>query len=649
MAKPKLQYCEVDSIDVSSYVVTWKVTRQENSSISTATIQFTNSITDVVSFDESNAQHTIELSRGVLASNETKVFKGEIISFTIDGRTITCTCYCELYKAVRAEVTKSFDQNIDTEAGNVSEIFSTLMEDYAVLTATVGDSVTDSGAVNVLSKFICNHADVFERCEKLAEVLDWQFYYDPDTDKVYFEEQGSTAATDILTVGSNITNKPVWKYDKSSMVNFYTVVGGQDSVETEQAFDGDGAEDEFTISYTPESVRVEVGGVLQTGGNEATSGTFDYQVDTENKQILFEAGSIPGVGVGNVVIIYTHLLPRPVLAKNAASILTYGEFKKTSFSSELRDVDDVSAYCKKYVSIYSVPFISTALSIIDAEDLWPGQTATVVDNANGINGQFFVTKVEMFYPYTADKITIGDEELRTAGLGSTTTDRIRRLEEEQGSNQDILTHILDQTRTIKYKRRYMKLQKRSLAGSGVFVWSNPVYGVWGTSIWTESAAFIVGNASYGVLGASQLGGGGFGSYTTESLHQGDNTYKELCYDTDFHDAINSTATFDTGNKRIDFTAGQIWYSDVVFIGTSFSFLTLTLGTLTGSVTLEVSADNKGTWQTVTSGVRVAVGTATTAGVYIRITEDAAGAARVAPTTDSYGQVTAPAIKLLMED
>ena len=502
------------------------------------------------------------------------------------------------------------------------------MEDYAGLTAVVGDTVVDSGALNTLSKFICNHADVYERCEKLSEALDWIFYYDPDTDKVHFEPKGTQTSSLILTVGSNVTNNPKWRYDKTQIVNKYSIIGGEELVETEEDFNGDGAEDTFTLTYTPVSVRVEVGGTLQVGGNDTTTTAFDYSVDPDNKEIIFETGSVPGVGVGNVVVIYSHLLPRPVLAKDDLSILTYGLKQKTNFFTELVNVDDVKLYAKQYISVYKDPFRSTQLYVIDAEDLFPGQSVQIIDNVNNINDFFYVTKVEMFYPYTSDKVTVNDSDLREINFTKSTTDRVRRLEEEQGSNQDKLTQLFDLTRPVFYKRRYVKKQKRTVTGTNIGIYGNHLYGIYGT-------------AQYGTTDLSAT--------TAVFVHQGQSRYKELCYDTVFHDAGSSTATFDTGNKRIDFTAAQVWTSSAIFLGTTFSWVTLNLGTLTGSVAIEISADGKGSWQTLTAGARTAITSADATGVYVRLTEDAAGTARVEPTTNIYGQVTNPAIDCYMEE
>jgi hypothetical protein len=70
---------------------------------------------------------------------------------------------------------------------------------------------------------------------------------------------------------------------------------------------------------------------------------------------------------------------------------------------------------------------------------------------------------------------------------------------------------------------------------------------------------------------------------------------------------------------------------------------------TGTLLIEISSDNKATWETVTEGVRTAVASSDGTGTYIRITENAAGVATIDNTYDAYNQYTAPCVKCYMED
>jgi len=227
--------------------------------------------------------------------------------------------------------------------------------------------------------------------------------------------------------------------------------------------------------------------------------------------------------------------------------------------------------------------------------------------------------------------------------------RLRQLEKKNQSDNDFTTSVIGLDRTFKPRRRYMELQKQSVAGN-TLIWNHPTYGIWNSYNWgaTAQTSFVLGHSSYGILGTSELGSQA-SSPVTVKLVQGKMTYQEYCYDTDFHDAVNSTATFSTVTNDIQFTAGQVWYSDVIDLGTTLTYITVTLGTTVGTLLIEVSSDNKSTWQTVTNATRTAVSSSDGLGTYIRITENAAGVASIDLTKNSFNQVTAPVIKAVMED
>ena len=638
MSLPRLTQVHIDGVDVSSYVSAWNITKTFEQSITKAEVLLKSTVSAAgLVFDEDNAFHTIEIWRGITLATDTKIFQGEVASFTKDGKNIYCKCYDDLHKAVRAEVTKSFDMNIDTEAGVISEIFLTLINDYTTLTADA-TTVQASGAVHVLDKFICNHADVYERCEKLAEILDWQFYYNPTDNKVYFEPKGTPSNANILSVGTNIIEVPKWNYDKSKLCNKFTVIGAEEIVETTEL-----GQINVTSGYTQTDVLLNNKPVftkvycdaanppttLRYGGSETTSTTYHYSVDDENKKIVWHtADYTPNVNDWCETR-YGYRVPRPVLASNSASISTHGEHRQTVFKSELKKVTDVEEYVKNYVAKFGEPFISTTLKVVNIDDLYPGETIRVVDSVNSIDKELLINEVTMVYPYRFDQAKVGDKKYKTSSWGVETMDRIRRLEEELGKSQDILIQIIDFNREFKPRRRYFEVQKKTYPDPSADV-------------------FILGSFKYGILGTNKLGDTTGVSYSTVKLVQGKMTYEEYAYDVDFHDAVNSTATFSIATNDITFAAGQVWYSNAIDLGTTLSHVTVDLGTVVGTLLIEISSDGKATWQTVTEGVRTSV-TSDGTGTYIRITENAAGAATIDLTQDSFGQNTESVIKVLMEE
>ena len=649
LSLPKLTKIEVDSIDVTNYVSSWKINREFGSAITGGILVLKKTVENLgISFDDINVYHTVEIWRGKTTSTDVKIFKGEVETFKKDNANVICVIQDELSKAVRSEVTKSFDKNIDTEAGIISNIFITLMTDYAGLNAD-SSSVQNSGTVIVLDKFICNHADVFERCEKLADALDWQFYYNPTDDKVYFEPKGTPINSSTLEVSTNIIRLPQWSYDKTNMCNKITIIGGEELVETTE--NGQiGVTNGYTttsvnLSHLPFSVKVysDSGNpptTLREGGNESTSGVYHYSVDIENKKIVWNTSDYTPGASDYVSVEYSYKIPKPVLAKNAKSISIYGTYAKSFFRNELKEVSDIEEYVKTYVSKYATPFLYSTLAVINVEDLYPGETIQVIDSLRSINKNLLINKVTMVYPYKFDQVIVGDKKLRTASWGANTMDRIRRLEEKQTQADEILTQIFDFDKEIKTKRRYMELQKKTYpAGSSdVMIWGSTPYGIWGTNKWGDTvSAFLLGSPLYAVLGVNKLGDSTGASYVTQRITQGKNTYKEYLYDDTFKDSSNTTANWNTGTKEITFTSGQIAQTSAFFYdldsGNVITKATATVTVSTGSVSLQMTADGTN-WESVTSGTEHTFAN-TGSDLRLRITEDATSTATVTYIEVSY--------------
>ena len=802
----------IGGVDVTSFVLKAEVLRDIGNNITNARILLNRKADTLVIFDEDNINHTVVIQRGTVTSTDNTIFQGAIYKLSNDSFNYILECKNKLQELVRAEVTKSYDKDIDASAGVISEIVDDLVTTFGGLSTTAA-SIQGSGSTLLLSKFICNNADVYERCEKLSQLIDWQFYYNDDDDTVYFEPRGFPSSGESLTVGTNILNVPKWEYDRKEMVNILTIKGAEDLVETTES-----GQIGVTTGYTtssvvltekPESVKVFADSsnpptTLRIGGSESSS-NHDYEIDDINKKIVWSSNYTPG-GSDYVEVRYSYRAPRPVIAKNYPSIATHGDWKKTFFLKELKFVGDIETYADGYVSKYGTPFIKTSLKVNNATEFYPGQTVTVVDNDKGINKELLITRIKLQYPYKHDEVVVEDKLLRTADWFVGVSDRIRRLEEDTSEVTDILNHVISVDRIFKPRRRYMKLQRDKIFDSFIFGhfvngklgmgsilenfetgaaanWtssagvtdsddattvqvgsgslklifsgtgsqtitttqsfgdvsartgvasgtpSKGTCGVWwnspnttgitaiklrigsgasdyiectgkeygsvdgyinwgslafglrtgwnyylfdldspdsttGTPDWTACdyarfeftvASTHTGYLDYFTISESNfigLNGLGDRSQTIDSakqLIQGDMTYEEYCYDTDFHDSTNSTATFDTGNNRISFTSGQIWISEAVDVGTTLSHVTLSLGTVTGTLKLEISSDNKSTWQEVTDGTRTAVTTSDGTGTFIRITENAATTAQIDLTQDSFGQNTEPVIKLLMEE
>ena len=653
-----LTYVTINGVNVTSKVLRWTFIDTYGSEIPDLSLELSSSI--LTTIIPENGQEVI-VTRGPVTGQEFNIFKGNVDTVNKNVPYIEIKCKDKLIALVKTDVNISFDKDIDSEAGVASEIANTLITTYGGLSTNSGATVVSTGAVVLLDKFLCRKTDIFERVKWIANTFDYQIYYNYDDDYVYFEPQGNSTNVNALIVGTNVCNIPKWEFDNTQLVNQIRVDGAEQMVETTESgqigVTSGYTQTSIILTKSPFSTKVYCDAAtpattLRIGGTiDGTAiADYDYSVDVENRQIIWNTTTYTPGASDYVEVRYTYPSPVPVLRKRATSISAYGLSSVTKSFSDIKTIEDATNRGNIFLDTYAEPFVRVQLNVPDiSNDYRAGQMVTIVDNANGENRELVINKLIRSYPHKFDQIHCGNQEYALAEYNKLTLDRIKRLEEAQNKNDDILIQIIDLDRTIKPRRRYIKLQKQSIAGD-TLIWNHPTYGIWNEYKWgsTAQSSFVLGSPSYGILGTSELGSQASAAVTMK-LVQGKMTYQEYAYDTDFHDAVNSTATFSTVTQDIAFTAGQVWYSGAIDIGTTLSFVTITLGTTVGTLKIEISSDNKATWQTVTNGTRTAVTSSDGTGTYIRITENATAVASIDNTYDTYGQYTAPCVKVYMEE
>ncbi len=628
----------INSIDISAKILKWNVVRTDGSEVSSCIIEVPKSVDSLVTL---TVGQTVTVKRGPVTATDHYVFKGEIIKIEETGFSYRITCYDQLYDAIKKEITYSFDRDIDSEAGQISALFSTLVNTYTDLTTTASEVVA-TGTLNTqtLKKFVCRHEDVYDKMQELAKLVNYQFYYKPSNDRVYFEPQGYTAASIALTVGGNVINIPKWVNDKSDMVNKANVIGATQNVQSTETgqldvtsgwTSGD-AGTSAALAAKPISVKVYADAAsppttLRTGGVVGATASYDYYVDLDNKKTIWEtAGGYAWTANHHVLIDYTYAIPAPVTISDAASIATYKKHEKTFNPKQVMVVDDAEQYARAIIAEFKDPMKTTVLNVYGVYDLDASQTATVVDANNGVNSSFYIKKIEFNYPYSSDKVVVGDRAITLENFNVSMIKKIQELEQSLLGDSDFLVSIFDLSRTIKPRRRSFEIQKKT--------YDDP-----------ETDVFILGSYKYGVLGTNKLGDTSGASASTALLLQGQNTYEEYIYDDDYDDS--SSATWDTTNEEIDFTSGQVATTKTVCYGPTITEIYLTVQ-YTGTLTLQVTADGGSNWETVTatSGERVKhIFTNSGTDLRFKATEAAATTAQIGTTFDAYGQFDKPGIKI----
>ena len=635
MSKPKLNEVLMNGVAIDDYILKSTIEKKYNESFRFAVLTCSRNILDLFNFlDRSVIGYSITIKRGVASATEKFEFEGYIEDFSIEGGIVGLTCVDILKKANKINLTKSWDYDIDTEAGVQSEIFKSLYTDYTDFTAD-DSSVQNSGTLFIRKKFICNNRSVHNAAQELCDTLEYQQYYKPSSSKVYFEPKGFLSSSEVLQVGTNIIGTLKWQFKSSKIVNKLKIIGSEQEVETDEIGQLNVTTDwnttAITLSNKPVSVKVfyedaNPPTVLLTGGDATTSTPYEYEVDQETNRIKWATTTTANY---YAKISYSYMLPTPVVLNDVVSQEKYYFSEKSIFKKDLKNVDDVEMYGRNYLKSYSTPFRSTKIKVFDATDLEPGQTIRVVDSNNNIDDDFLIINVKIHRPYKFDEVEVSDELIRVSEFRVDTQERIRRLEEEFGKSDDLLVHAIDLTRPIYYGRRDFTVGKREIE-SDVLYWDSDVQGDWGTA----TTGYNWGDDSEG-------------AYATRMLIPGNNQFKEVIYDEKYKHS-NTTATWSSTTHTIVFTAAEIYESELMSKGINYKYLRVLLGsTTTSNLTIEVSADGKSNWQEISHDVRTEITNRSTLGTAIKMT--ASANTTVANQIDVSNQIGDVAIRVYHEE
>jgi len=455
---------ELGGTDSTSYLKKSVKTTTYGDAIAKYEFEFTKNLSTIVT--PSNALTVIVY----LDSSDpptTKVFDGFIDLFEPQGAILKITSKDQLATLINKQIQHEYI-NTDATAGKLSAIFNDMVTNASYgggMSTNAGATIQDSGTELTLEKFICRNADIFERCKKLAETLNWVFYYRADTGYVYFEPKNYTTNANTLTVGSNVIEIPNWEYDRSEMINDLRVEGAQQLVQASEVFTGDGAEVHFTLAHIPESIEVyyaaaknygttaKIQSEYKIGDVPDSTSTHDYEIDKKQKLITFTS-FVPAAGTNNILAEVSYYAPIPIHMTNDASKLIYGTYAKTLILTDVLSLEDAWKRGQNILEKYKVPFKSAKLKVLwsNSLNLVIGQQILVIDNVNTptVNQYFTIYKIIDYWPEGFTEIEVGDKQYTIDEYQANLLERVKRLEETVVGPTDALSEIIQANITFDF-------------------------------------------------------------------------------------------------------------------------------------------------------------------------------------------------------
>lgn len=477
----------IDGVDVSAYVISYDAEDSIEDVIDIASILFDGRIVGVI---QNFYGKTVTIQEGLVSSTDRFIFRGTVRGYINKTVTVELECANKLQQLEDREATVSFDNDINEEAGVISEIAKTLIVDYGGLTAD-DSSVEDSGTTYIQRRFICNNDKVFERVNALKDLLSYQLYYKASDDKVYFESIGRTTNSAVLRFDvsgtTNILEIPKYDRDIRGIVTRVTVNGAVQLMTYPETFTATAGQTVFDLTYTPEETKVTVNGTIKVRYQlDGPNAEGDYYADPVNDRIVFKNALSGGE---TVIIEYSTLRPTPVQSVNEDAESLYLDstddderFVEQTFSfTDIQSVEDARLRADAILDRLSQPLtnvICRASKGVGA--IYPGERIRFIDTVNNIDSYFIVRSVNRKYPEPYDEISLGDDRLFKAPTPVEIQERIAKLEKEALQNTGVLIQSRNGNKTISvdlmqtdlYSRTTKALIWSDTIGAGNYQWSS---------------------------------------------------------------------------------------------------------------------------------------------------------------------------------
>jgi hypothetical protein len=330
---------------------------------------------------------------------------------------------------------------VSLSAGASSEVIR--FDDFRKRTA--GYSLTGIQTTeNYVDYIEFKNSSVLNCWKEISEIKSNIYNFFIDKEKViHWGKFGTQASGVTLQRGTNIYKINLWD-DDSLLKNKVRVYGKRQLFSYEETFNGDGSTNSFQLKFKPVEVYCEVGGTKQLGyQRDMTQETYDYSIDYENREIIFEDASIPAIGSDNVYFRYSYSVPIYVEAESSSSIDLYGERIKKIDAPQLNSRDDCLSLAQDYLSKYAFP-IKNGVAECKIEPLIDvGETVELIHSTFDESEDFLVAGIENTYSGSRvlSKITLSNTRMDIEQYLSVLLNRLNALEEKEKGTTDLKTSI----------------------------------------------------------------------------------------------------------------------------------------------------------------------------------------------------------------
>jgi len=213
----------------------------------------------------------------------------------------------------------------------------------------------------------------------------------------------------------------------------------------------------------------------------------------------------------------------------------------------------------------------------------------------------------------------GNESLNRQFVGRTDVISTRRLITE---NIDINQGTLRITSTVYPSS--IALYGEAIYGTNIYflpplIWGSLTQGRWGETKWSAGLdeVFLLGHATYGVLGQNSLGGDAY-LVAVVTVVNPEDTYTERFHNEEFVDAV-TTADIVTSSGYCYFDNGELLLSKIIALDEKAynnAVINVT-GLATSNISGSISLDDGDSWDSITFGTAFTNSNTSTDGIKVR--------------------------------
>ncbi|MCP6719746.1 MAG: hypothetical protein KJI72_00250 [Patescibacteria group bacterium] len=364
-------------------------------------------------------EDAVKIFGGIITERLENVIGGRLIGYKIRCKDHHHTLDKEL-------VVKSYENQ--TARAIILDIITTFT-DGSFTTANVPTSTPTIGSI----KF--NYEPVSKAIQKIADLINWDWYVDYDKDINFFDDQTNTAPFDVEDSNDKI-EWPTLKLERNihELKNSIIVRGGKYKSTIAEAdavdkYDADGLQRTFPLVYRYSNISVKVAGAAKTVGTDFLSDplAFDCLYNFQEKLIKFRENNKPAVGDDVVVFGDSHI---PLIAKvrDQISVSTYGEYQHIIVKKNIISITEAQQLAKSELrrwsdGLYEVRFRTTETGLKTGQQIRINSTIRGIDKKFKINGITGKARGSDHMEYQAFLLASGDVTFTDMMVGLLGKDR----------------------------------------------------------------------------------------------------------------------------------------------------------------------------------------------------------------------------------